>query len=55
MQLAWCRVIDGTLDRHENMIVVLPVQDEEDRTVDTGAKPGHAMLPDMGFYHLCYE
>ena len=28
------------------------VQDEEDRPdLDTGAKPGHAMLPDMGLYH----
>ena len=27
--------------------------DERDRTdLDTGAKPGHAMLPDMGFYRF---
>ena len=52
------RFFDGTTYGHENMIVMITCMYRMKRTgrssvylVDTGAKPGHAMLPDMGFYH----
>ena len=46
------------------MIVVMMYRMKSDRTrgtgqgpvyLDTGAKPGHAMLPDMGFYHEAHQ
>ena len=48
-------ISDGTTYGHENMIVMMMYRMKRTGRssvyLDTGAKPGHAMLPDMGFHH----